>query len=148
MASVAIHQQGVPVSLDFSGSLIAPCLISVLNYYTRVKLISVIANFHICFLDTCSILTLIYHCLLLMTITMVVVWMFRHPGLLFFVSWVSLILCFADSFCFVKSVPAGIPELGVYYYFRSKFLWFSLFLCFADNSVCLVRSSAWLLSLQ
>jgi hypothetical protein len=37
-----------------------------------------------------------------------------HLGPFGFVSWVSLILCFADSFCFVKSVPAGIPELGVF----------------------------------
>jgi hypothetical protein len=54
-----------------------------------------------------------------MTIIIAVDGWLRHLGLLGFVSWVSLILCFADSFCFVKSVPAGIPELGVYSYFRS-----------------------------
>ncbi len=49
--------------------------------------------------------------------------------LFLFVSWVSLILCFADSFCFVKSVPAGIPELGIYSFVLHSG---SLFLCFAD----------------
>ncbi len=47
----------------FCGTIVY--LISVLNYYTRVKLISVIANFHICFLNTCSIfdthLSLLYY---------------------------------------------------------------------------------------
>ena len=36
-------------------------LISVLNGNIRVKLISVIAGFHICFLDTCSRFSLMYH---------------------------------------------------------------------------------------
>jgi len=69
----------------------------------------------------------------------------RHLVFLGFVSWVSLILCFADSFCFVKSVPAGIPELGAYSY---SHFFVSLFLCLADFYICFLRSSAWLLFLQ
>jgi hypothetical protein len=44
----------------FCGTIVY--LISVLNGNIRVKLISVIAGFHICFLDTCSSFSLIYHC--------------------------------------------------------------------------------------
>ncbi len=71
----------------------------------------------------CVLSHMIFHsCIifvLLMTITIYFYGWLCHLVFLGFVSWVSLILCFADSFCFVKSVPAGIPELGVFHYFRS-----------------------------
>ena len=79
-----------------------------------MKYMSVIAVFHICLQIHVLFLILVYHCCTNNDNNNRFEDWLRHLVFLGFVGWVSLILCFADSFCFVKSVPAGIPESGAY----------------------------------